>query len=153
MHQKVRLALIWSGGLFLLLADRIFKWLALDAWSAANMPLSWLGWKPFLNAGIGFGIPLPNAVIIIFSAIILAAVIYLWAARAGELTRNGFWECGGDLMLVFFGAGSNLYDRVVYGAAVDYWQILTSVINLADVMIVAGFAWYWLRTRKNAAEG
>ena len=51
-------------------------------------------------------------------------------------------------MLVFTGALSNLIDRMVYGYTVDYFLILTGVINLADVMIVAGFVIYFVDRKK-----
>jgi len=36
------------------------------------------------------------------------------------------------------GALSNLIDRVLFSITIDYLRIFTSVINIADIMIVAG---------------
>ena len=75
-----------------------------------------------------------------------------------DIQRNGlfneFFQCAGrhstcfrknipirylfGLVLVIAGASSNLIDRVFFGFTIDYLRILTSVINVADIMIISG---------------
>ena len=42
------------------------------------------------------------------------------------------------IYLIVAGAISNLIDRILFTITIDYFRIVTSIINLADVMIVVG---------------
>ena len=67
---------------------------------------------------------------------------------ASQVTRYGLRATG--YALIFFGALSNLFDRLLYHHTVDYLLIFTAVINLADVMIVGGFVIYFLMIKSEA---
>jgi len=135
MTKKVRvLILIIASGLFLL--DRILKWLSLHD-SAPYLINKWLGWQPFLNTGIAFGIPVPNILTVFLSILILGVVFYLIIAGTNRNTVNFF-----ALILIFAGALSNLIDRIWIANTVDYFLTFTSLFNLADVFIVGGFVLY-----------
>ena len=41
-------------------------------------------------------------------------------------------------ILILGGALSNFIDRLLFGITIDYFRILTSVFNVADIMIVVG---------------
>ena len=72
---------------------------------------------------------------------------------AGELdykiqnVQNGYVLRVTCYALIFFGALSNLIDRVMYSHTVDYFLILTAVINIADVMIAMGFVVYFVYSK------
>ncbi len=142
MNKKAHLLSgVMLGGLFLFL-DQCLKWLALHNWSAARLLGKFLGWKPFFNTGIGFGVPINSRVTIILSiAIILVLLFIVYHLMRQELSDKPLLQFYG-LILVVFGALSNLSDRLALGATVDYVLLLTGVINLADVAIVAGFILY-----------
>lgn len=116
------------AGLFLLI-DRVFKWLAPTSTPLGNQLF---GWEYFENPGIAFSIPLPTALIAVVTPIIL---ILLFAYTTKGHARPGVWL---GWWLVFFGAVSNLADRLLYGFVIDYLRIYQGVINIADIMILAG---------------
>lgn len=119
------------AGLFFIV-DRVLKLIALSSGTYGN---SLLAWEYFENPGIAFGIPIPISFIIILTPIVL--VLLLVEAQRRTNTHTWFaWY------FVFFGALSNLVDRVVYGFVIDYIRIFTSVINIADVLVVLGVGWY-----------
>ncbi len=126
--------------------DRFFKNQAI---ATDFPPLAGLfGWKPFLNEGIAFSIPIPAWLVA------LATVPFLVVAGAGilliatkkirsALAPHPFPPEAAPLVLVsltlmFSGALSNFIDRLLYRAVVDYIAIYTAVINIADLLIVAG---------------
>jgi len=135
--KKAPIVLFLSSGLFLFL-DRFLKWQATHGWSAPRLVGKYFGWQPFFNPGIGFGIPVPGFLIILLTVLILVLLAFLLAHQIKiEKYYNVF-----ALLLIFIGAVSNLVDRIWYGYTVDYFFLLTGYINLADVMIVAGFLLY-----------
>ncbi|MDD2758166.1 MAG: signal peptidase II [Patescibacteria group bacterium] len=129
MNAKVRLVIILSGGLFLI--DRLFKWLSANDWAQEQLINNRLGWLPSVNHGIAFGLPIPSALIIILSVPLLALVIYFLLKQTNALAQAG-------LFFILLGALSNLFDRIFYQHTLDYFLVLTSLFNLADVMIVVG---------------
>jgi lipoprotein signal peptidase len=88
-----------------------------------------------LNKGIALSVPLTGAVglgiiLALFFALVAWFVFSVWQRR---------WVRSSLLFAVLLGAGSNIADRLLYGGVVDYLQVVfPSVINLADVMVVAG---------------
>lgn len=125
-------------GLLILVADRISKWLALQQW--AGQPIDVLPGVQLLllvNRGIAFSMPFvfPLLTVVITALMVLIAV---WCARSLNQKQ---WMHAAFLGIILLGAASNLLDRFLYGGVVDYLHIIVpSVINLADVMIVAGVA-------------
>jgi len=123
------------SGLFLL-ADQLLKFAARSNpdFSFYLFP-NWLGWEYFSNSGIAFSLPFPNLLLIIFTPlIILGLLVFL----SKQKSPSKYFTLG--ILLIVFGAVSNLTDRILFGATTDYFRIISSIINLADAMIVAGAA-------------
>jgi len=121
------------GGFFFCL-DQYFKYLAHTFPSIRAYLLDpWLGWEYLANPGIAFSVPFPNALLIIGTPLILIGLL----AYMGQKKDRTLSHIYGTL-LIFFGAISNLIDRIVYGITIDYIRILTTVMNLADIMIIIG---------------
>ena len=135
------------GG-FLFLADRTLKMAALGVWQHDVLFSKWFGWHPFLNSGAAFGLPVPQVVTASLTVpIILLVVVFAWRVALEKPVQSfGLW-------MLFFGALSNLLDRVTLNQTIDYVLILTGVFNVADAMILVGFILY-LRyyTSNNAHE-
>jgi len=145
--QKIRLVAFFllSGSFFIF--DRILKHLAITNQDfTAYISKPWLGWEYFANPGIAFGIPLPWFTSLIYTPIILLGV--LWYAIK-KMIRSTSSVLG--VILIVLGAISNLIDRVLFHITIDYLRILTSIINLADVMIVCGaLLLFWQELKKKA---
>lgn len=136
-HTVIFLAV---NGLFLLL-DRILKLKAiLDKGPTDIADNQLFGWQPFYNYGIALGIQLPQWVTISLTIgiIILLATLFYKTNRSTDQF---------SLALIITGAISNLYDRIFFGYTVDYFRFFTSIINLADIYVVAGFIIYLLQWR------
>ncbi|MBI4457848.1 signal peptidase II [Candidatus Uhrbacteria bacterium] len=118
----------------LLALDRGFKALALALpIRASTGPIDF---NLFRNQGIAFSLPLPDVVFWPLALIIFAALLVLFA-RESRRRSPAF----AAYAVVIFGAASNLLDRALYGATVDYLIFFRhSAVNLADAMIVVGLA-------------
>jgi len=135
MYSKARLTISFCLiGLFLFL-DQWLKWQALHDWQNPHLLNNFFGWQPSLNPGVAFNIPLPGILIIFFTIPIIFILIFLFFKYTNFLSRIA-------LLLIIFGALSNLFDRIYYQNTVDYFLILTAIINMADMMIVGGFILY-----------
>ena len=142
MQFKTPSGYLLQSGVFLLL-DRFFKWQAMHGWNYPVPVNSWLGWEPFLNRGIAFGITLPAYLVLILSFIIIGIVCYFFYLHL-HLKNGGIKLVQGiGLMFILTGAVSNLADRLVYGNTIDYVRIFTGIINIADCLIVVGFVLYF----------
>ncbi len=131
---KIRPSVLAVLGAGFFVADRLFKAAAL----VLPEPLGWTGWAEFTlfrNTGIAFSLPLAAAVFWPLAALALAAVFYALVRSAAR--RD--WFVAAALALVAVGAVSNLIDRRLYGATIDYLLFFgISAVNLADLLIVAG---------------
>lgn len=143
--QKIRLlAFFLLGGSFFIL-DRILKQLAFTNQDfSAYLFQPWLGWEYFANPGIAFGIPLPWFASLVYTPIILLLVF--WYAKKKMIRSNASIF---GVILIVLGAISNLIDRTAYHITIDYIRILTSIINLADLMIVIGAVLLFWQELKN----
>jgi signal peptidase II len=87
------------------------------------------------NKYIAFSLPFTGSILVVLIAviiIILLLAIFL-SVKAELISRAGL------LTIVAAGAMSNLYDRLVYGAVIDYIDLkYFTVFNIADIMIVGG---------------
>jgi len=140
--KKACLITIFINGLFLL-ADQSLKWLALRNWQNSRLFFPHFGWEPYLNPGIAFSIRLPNYFIILATLPMVLLIAYLFHK---DLKNNKLRTVFG-WALALTGAVSNLIDRIVYHQVVDYFLIGWSIINIADIMIVAGLGLYLLSLR------
>ena len=92
----------------------------------------WLGFVQFHNNGIAFSLP-ANRLLILGATIVLLG----WIAHS-VLRHSNTLLTRGALILLFLGAGSNFFDRLVYGSVIDYLRIGPwSLVNIADGMILA----------------
>lgn len=160
-YKTRRLVSLFFGGTFFIL-DRILKYLALYTWPEPKTAFGSVGWNPFLNPGIAFGIPVPNWLIISLTIPIVFIVGYLIFFNSkksfSSLKENGTHSIPSKssqeffiwlaLIFILSGALSNLIDRIIYQHTVDYVLIFTGIINLADVLIVSGFVIYFTQTLK-----
>lgn len=114
--------------------DRLLKWAAQNLWTQNNPVSSFLGWHPYHNSGIAFGLPVANSFTVAISAILIIGMLAL-ALLAWK--KNNILPLLGWIYLIG-GAISNLTDRIACGYVIDYLFILTGYINIGDVMIMSG---------------
>lgn len=139
------LIIVIGGVLFSL--DRWLKWQTLYAVYISNPSHKWFGWFPFHNPGIAFGLPVPNWLQILLTIPVLILIVVFFIKNISSKEPKFLKTLA--FTLIFAGALSNLIDRVLYSFTVDYWLIVTSIINLADVLVVVGFLIYFLQIKKN----
>jgi lipoprotein signal peptidase len=136
MSLRRRYNMLTICGVFLLFLDRYAKEYALshrtETWYIIR---PYLGWEYFANPGIAFSIPVPNTLVLITTPIVLLGL--LWFVFKKRTLPVPFISIFGTY-LVFFGAVSNFVDRFEYKTTVDYIRVFTSIINIADIMIVVG---------------
>ena len=119
-----------SGGFFLII-DQTLKYYARSYPQFSYYLIEpWLGWEFYQNPGIAFGISFPTKLLIIITPIILILFIFLFLNSKEKI--NYFAIFG----LLTTGAISNFIDRVLFGVTIDYLRIYTSLLNLADILIV-----------------
>lgn len=133
MKSKLHLSSILLGGVFLLL-DQVFKYFARTNTDYSFYILKpWLGWEFMANKGIAFSLPVPSLITIILTPFIIGGLLYYWETNNN---KTKLFYLG--IILIIFGALSNLIDRVAFGVTIDYLRLFYWVINLADVMVVVG---------------
>lgn len=132
--QKVHLLIASAiGGLFLIV-DQVLKYIAEQHQNATYYYIKpWLGWEYLKNPGVAFGIPIPSYVVIPLSFIILL-MVFRYLSKSEKKTLLSMYA----LALITSGAISNLIDRVLYSATIDYIRIIHSIINIADILIILG---------------
>ena len=133
--KKTRLLLIIFVNGFFLFFDQLLKYKA-----RTNPDFSyylwkpWLGWEYLANQGVAFSLPFPNWLIIIATPIIILGILF-WFIKFPQKKSISYLL---SLIIIIAGALSNFIDRIFFSATIDYLRFFTGVINLADVMIVAG---------------
>lgn len=95
------------------------------------------------NPGITFDLPVPLLVVIPLTIMIVVGLLWHSYKRNVTLVHVGTFA-------ICAGAMDNLIDRIVNGFTTDYLMIFhTSIINLADVLIVLGALLLFLYDRAN----
>ncbi len=144
MKKNTRTLLYFIGGCFFIFLDQYFKRLVQYTYPTPLIP-PFVSWEYFENTGIAFSIPIPHTIAILLTPILLIGLLSFFLQRSHtELTIIGG-------ILLFCGAISNYIDRILHGFTIDYLRIYTSVINIADVLIVSGvllFLWGEKKERK-----
>ena len=136
MKRRVHLLMIIFAGGFLLLADQLLKWAARDNPDFQYYVFGkWLGWEYMANSGIAFSLPFPNWLLVLVTPLIIFVLIVLLIKLYYKKSSISYLL---SLISIIAGAISNLIDRILFGATIDYLRVLTGVINLADVAIVVG---------------
>lgn len=101
-------------------------------------PGSLLNLRVIMNEGIAFGIPLHG----VFLPLLFIIVLFVFVIFSREFARAHPLP----LTLLFAGAISNLLDRFVRGAVVDYVEFwVFPVFNIADVFIIVSIVFLLLR--------
>lgn len=142
MTKRLRLTVV--AAVFLVLADRLLKSLALRGLYTAYNPIFYF--SSFLNKGIVFSLPVPTLLFWLFAIPLFAALLYdlVRSLRAGhEATSRA-------QIFIVAGAASNLYDRFVHNAIIDYLIFFSrSAMNIADFLIIGGCVyWLWIVSKR-----
>ncbi len=141
LHQRHGIFLL--SGVFGIVLDQVLKYTARHHPEYTYYILDRiLGWEYFENPGIAFGIPVPHTIVIPLTIGIIATG--LWYAQKYTHTRTQYLA----LTLIIAGACSNLIDRILFGITIDYMRIVTSIINLADLMVIGGVLLLLTHTKK-----
>lgn len=129
--------------------DRVLKFLALTQWTDRRVELlPGVRFTFLLNKGIALGVPLTGTVALVFILLLFLALLTWFVLTV----RRRDWIRSSILAAVLLGAGSNIVDRLFYGGVVDYLQVVfPSVINLADVLIVAGIGGLLVLSRRRSS--
>lgn len=135
-RTKIRPSALIALGVGFFVFDRVLKTAALNL----QEPLGWpelAEFTLFRNTGIAFSLPL---VAYIFWPLAIGVLLALIGLFVRSLAGPNF-ATAALLSLIILGAASNLIDRRLYGATIDYLLFFgVSAINLADVLIVGGVA-------------
>lgn len=141
-----RHTIVILSGVFCIVVDQTFKYVAQTSQDHAFYLIPHLvGWEYFENPGIAFGIPVPQSIIIPLTLLIV--IIALLFLKKKSITRQKFL----GVILITAGAISNLIDRVLYGFTIDYIRIITSILNIADILIILG-AFLLIRENKKTKK-
>jgi len=93
------------------------------------------------NEGVAFSLPTPAWLVVLIFGALLGILIWNWSEPLFRHRRVVI-----SLGLVLGGALSNLVDRVLRGAVLDFIDLqVWPVFNVADVAIIVGvsmFVWY-----------
>jgi len=132
-HKEIKkyLVLIILAGCFFI-GDRFLKILALNLNSEKVLIKDWLEFYLVKNSNGAFS--LNYGFDIVWLAIIIIVIALIWLRHA--LQKKDFLRSLALIILVL-GALSNIYDRLIYGAVIDYLVLVNlSIFNLADCLIV-----------------
>jgi lipoprotein signal peptidase len=123
----------YAAAAVLFLADRALKDAVL---AGGHRRLSaWVEFTLFRNEGIAFSLPLNDVVFWVLAVPVFLGLIALFLAA---MLRGPRFRAAA-LAFVVLGAASNLDDRLLYGATIDYLLFFgRSAVNLADGMILGG---------------
>ncbi|MDA2922073.1 signal peptidase II [Patescibacteria group bacterium AH-259-L07] len=117
---------------FFFIVDRILKILVL---SGIEKNIFFINFSVFKNPYIAFSLPLSGLLFYIFLGIILFFVVFNLITSYQERKITAVFS----LSLIVAGAVSNILDRILYGAVIDYVNMPFFLsFNVADAMIVAG---------------
>lgn len=128
-------AFIYFVAVFFVILDRFFKIAALK--NQINFPIfgDWFKFSFAPNPHIAFSLPLGGVLLKIIIFLILVVLIYFLKKLKDSNEANLFFL----FSLIFAGAASNFYDRLVYGYVIDYLDLrYFTVFNVADIIIVTG---------------
>jgi signal peptidase II len=142
-----------SWAIFFVCLDRFFKVLAYKYFydSGFNIFGEILKFNFVKNYNIAFSIPINSWLLNILLFLILIIIGYIlitaWVKKNDVIS--------GYLIILLFGATSNILDRLQYGFVIDYLSLKWfTVFNLADAMIcVSVFILIYKKTFRNRVIG
>jgi signal peptidase II len=128
---NLKIAIVYAMALFVLMADRLFKTIARHYPDKDINLWPWLNFNYHANTGIAFSLPGLPLVMPLFIGLIILALGY------ASLLYYKKKQASTGLLLSLMAAGalSNLADRLLYGAVIDYLDVRLFICNLADVLI------------------
>lgn len=134
--------------LSLLGIDRFFKVLAFSMNTEKVVILPFLTFTRYENRGIAFSIPLNGYIASLLIFFIFVCLLIVFVRKYQRKQNKEVWY----LSLILTGAGSNFYDRAVYGFVIDYINVYFFwwVFNIADILITIGI---FAILRKNFLKG
>jgi len=103
-----------------------------------NSPIGWryFGFEQFHNPGIAFGLPIPLWIVLPATAVLLCG-LFVWIRHSSSSHRTTHLIAGAAILV---GALSNALDRLTYGYTIDYIRLINGIINIADILVIAGLA-------------
>lgn len=121
-----------SAAVLLIVLDRFLK-MTVESSTFTRYRIWWqyVAFERFHNPGIAFSLPIPLWIVIPLTVFFLIALA-IWVRKL----HNSLAYVA--LLLIFLGALSNAFDRVTYGYTIDYLRVIHAIINIADLMVVAG---------------
>ena len=123
--------LIYLTAVVFFSVDRYMKALAIAGLTMGTAPFEF---DLFKNKGIAFSIPMSDTIYWPLAILILTALVVLFF-RFGKENKLS----ASLLFLIITGSVSNIIDRALIGATIDYIILFDrSAINIADVMILSG---------------
>lgn len=140
-NKLENIAWLLVGAMFFI-GDRLLKNLALNIGSEQpyNILGSWLKFRLVFNPYIAFSLPVGGQILnIILTIIIAGLIISIFYLIFNKKSQKSLII---PLTFILFGAISNLLDRYLYGAVVDYFDLrYFTIFNLADSIISLGVIW------------
>ncbi len=133
-RDKKVVALGFAVTFVLTLLDRLLK-MSVESPVFSNRVIGWrfFAFERFHNPGIAFGIPIPLWIVLPLTILFLIALA-VWVKKINvSAAKLAFF-------MIFAGALSNAFDRVTYGYTIDYLRIIDAIINIADLLVVAGIS-------------
>lgn len=119
----------------LAILDQVTKWLAVSYLQTPIQLIPGLSLKYAENAGVAFSLPVPPAVLIPLSFLLLAGIV-LYGFRHLDFSHPLSIVV---MALILGGAVGNLLDRVFRGFVVDFIALSWwPTFNLADAYLTAG---------------
>ena len=144
--EKQRPWLWYAAAVLCFVLDRFLKEVAMARGVDADPGA--FSFSLFRNQGIAFSLPLPAD---IYWPAALFIFVLLVAFFVRSLSRDKVRAA--VLFLVILGATSNLVDRYLYAATIDYLLFFgRSAVNIADGMIVVGLLSLYFASPKKEEE-
>ena len=101
------------------------------------------------NPGGAFGVFSQNREFLIVTSLLLMAILIFYWRNMNRYKRTGILP----VVLIFSGASGNLFDRIFYGAVVDFIDLrIWPVFNLADLFIIIGLGVFFYQSLKVQKE-
>ncbi len=150
--SRIRFSVGYSFLALALVADRTLKHFFVHHPAVSYGGDFFISFRLAMNPGIAFGIRIVPA--LITSAILIATLVLMWW-WVYEYTKKSY-SASLCIMMMIVGAISNVYDRFLFGAVVDYIDVQWfTILNIADAMITLGAFFliiiFWYQERHHKA--
>ena len=135
-REQKKMAAVIMAAIFFIVCDRFLKCLAVNDFLSNKKIIGDFFQLNFAsNYNIAFSLPLAGWWLNVLIVLIIVVLVY----NLLRLPLKRKHDQANFLLIIIFGAVSNLFDRIKYGYVIDYFDLkYWTVFNLADVMIVGG---------------